>query len=561
MLQARERVKRGRPTKEKLTLTGDLLQALRAQIEESAHVRFPSPRYRDDPVAFFREILGVEPWHKQVEILEAVRDHPRVAVSSGHKIGKSNSAAGVALWFYCSYTDARVVMTSVTDRQVNQILWRELRMMRTRGGRCVACKAAIKTMIASGMSQVEAESRIPRPCEHSALIEGHHGELARTGLKSEDFREIVGFTAREAEAVAGVSGENLLYLLDEASGISKEIFEAIEGNRAGGARLVMYSNPTKNDGEFFDAFHSKKDLYTTIRVSSEETPNVTEGRIVVPGLATREWVEEKKIEWGVDSPLYKVRVRGEHALNEDGKIFSIHAISQSEQRWEDASAEGRLFIGMDPAGASGQGDETAFAVRRGLKHLRLQTMRGLSEEAHLVQLLALINEMRDGREVPVVVMDREGDVGTKVATALRTFVDSPAGRSAFELVTVRASDKALRRPDVYDRQRDALVGNLEAWIREGGAILEDAKLSAEMHVFEWRLSAGNGRQKCTPKDVVRKALGRSPDRFDALALSVWEPLSLQGSSGTETPSAQQPTEHPGAPAIDPYAGADAFRPR
>ena len=39
-------------------------------------------------MGFFREILGVEPWAKQIEILEAVRDSSRVAVKSGHKVSK-----------------------------------------------------------------------------------------------------------------------------------------------------------------------------------------------------------------------------------------------------------------------------------------------------------------------------------------------------------------------------------------------------------------------------------------------------------------------------------------
>jgi hypothetical protein len=146
-----------------------------------------------------------------------------VCVRSGHKVSKSNSLAGIALCFYASFDDARVVMSSTTARQVDQILWRELSMMKARGGRCIACKA-----------EDPGARRIPAPCPHSALIDGELKGLAKSGLKS-GFREIVGFTAKEAEAVAGISGANLLYLPDEASGIPQIIFDAIEGNRAGGA--------------------------------------------------------------------------------------------------------------------------------------------------------------------------------------------------------------------------------------------------------------------------------------------------------------------------------------
>ena len=58
----------------------------------------------------------------------------------------------------------------------------------------------------------------------------------------------------------------------------------------------MFSNPTRTSGTFFDAFHSKKQFYRCIHVSSEETPNVVLGRMVIPGLAGRAWIEEKKLD-------------------------------------------------------------------------------------------------------------------------------------------------------------------------------------------------------------------------------------------------------------------------
>jgi hypothetical protein len=499
--------------RERVSFAADMRIDLAAQLLASSLVKFPNTKYQLDPVAFFREVLGVEPWHRQVEIIEAIRDYPRVAIASGHKVSKSHTAAGVALHFYCSYPDARVVMSSTTARQVDQILWRELRIMRARSGRCVACKDA------------DPDGHlIPKPCPHSAVIDGDIGELARTGLKSEDFREVVGFTARESEAVAGVSGRNLLYIIDEASGVPDVIFEAIGGNLAGGGRVVLFGNPTRNEGEFFDAFHGKSQLYKTLRVSSEESPNVVAGKTVIPGLATRDWITEKRIEWGEDSALYQVRVLGRHATHEDGKAFTLHAIAESEARHAETPEAGRLFIGIDPAGESGLGDEAAFAARRGLKILALQTFRGLTEQQHIGRALGMISTHGLPRETPVIVVDREGPIGTKVYSELRVLASKAP--PPFELVSVRASDRAVRKPQIYDRIKDELVANLAQWMRDGGALVEDAKLERELHAHEWT-QAINGRLKITSKDVVRKTIGRSPDRMDAVALSCWEPLSLQ----------------------------------
>lgn len=553
------------------SMRGELLLELRAELADVAGVRFPNPIYALDPVKFCYNVLGFEPWHKQVEILESVRDHDRVGIVSGHKTGKSRSAAALGLWWYCSFEDSRCVMSSTTARQVDQILWRELRMMRARSGRCVACKAA------------DPEGfLIPAPCEHSAIIEGELGDLARTGLKSHDFREIVGFTAREAEAVAGISGSKLLFILDEASGIPDVIFEAIEGNRAGGAKIVMFSNGTRNEGEFFEAFHSKSNLYHTISVSSEETPNAVSGKMLIPGLATRAYVEEKKEEWGERSAQYIIRVKGGFALGEDSKIFSTHTIVESEKRWHEASDAGRLFIGLDPAGETGTGDDSAMSARRGLKHILLQVRKGLNDEAHLAWILQTIDALSLPRETPVVVIDREGKIGSDLHIRLQQYLEQEEFRHAppFELVSVRASDKAQRRPHIYDRQRDELTKNLAEWVESGGAVMTDTKLAKELHQPQW-IASRNGKNKVTPKDEIKKAIGRSPDRYDSLALAVWEPRSLMTVDESRKPAAPandnamkralRPANDNAEPDLiddlaagstfDPYEGSDPFRPR
>lgn len=517
------------------TFSDDIAQALLAMVAAETRISFPSTRFRDDPASFCREVLGFEPWAKQVEILEAVRDHRRVAVRSGHKVGKSSGAAALALWYWASYPDARVVMTSTTSRQVDQILWRELRMRVARAGRCLAC-----------IAQDPDGRRIPRPCPHSTIIvDDVHtvcGELARTGLKSDDFREIVGFTAREAEAVAGVSGKHLLYIVDEASGVPDVIYEAIEGNRAGGASILLIGNPTKTSGEHYEAFTKKKHLYHCITVSSEETPNAVSGQCLVPGLAEREWIEEKKLEWGEESPQYKIRVKGVHAESEDGCIFSVHAIVSAEQRWHELELEaserhvyrGRLWLGVDPAGATGTGDESAFAARRGVQVLRLLTMRGLTAEAHRAHIVGMLADLEEPEDrahetCPVVVIDRAGQVGAELYGTLRAHLSGYEAVGAvppFVLVGVRSSDKPERKPEHYGTLRDELAASVEAWMREGGAIPEDTKLAAELHALRW-VEDVRQRLKVTPKDELRKLLDRSPDRYDAVALACWEPAWLR----------------------------------
>lgn len=538
------------------TFAEDLHEHLSLLVNALTRISFPSEKYRNDPVRFFREILGVEPWTKQIEIILAIRDHFRVAVKSGHKVSKSHTAAGIALWFYCSYPDARAIMTSTTSRQVDTILWRELRMMRARCGRCVDCK------------REDPEGfKIPVPCPHSAWIDGELGELARTGLKpkrTDDFREVVGFTAKEAEAVAGISGTHILYILDEASGIKPVIYEAIEGNRAGGARVVMFSNPTRTNGEFYEAFTEKKKFYSLHTISSEETPNVVFGDDdprAIPGLANPAWIAEKREEWGEDSPLYKVRVLGEFAELEEAKIFPIHKIAESEARWNDTPTKGRLYIGLDPSGEGGMGDESVWTSRRGKKMLGNVAMRGLSAEAHLVHTLGMVSDQRydDEREVAVVVLDREGEVGNKVYNIFAAFL-APLDAPPFELVAMRASDKAHRTPVVYDRQRDELAANLLKWMNDGGAICEDVKLAKELNALKWIEQERTGKVKLVAKKDLRKELKRSPDRYDSLSLCVWEPSNMTGKTIPRKDVNVNAAPSVVSKTMDPYAGNGGMDP-
>jgi hypothetical protein len=81
----------------------------------------------------------------------------------------------------------------------------------------------------------------------------------------------------------------------------------------------------------------------------------------------------------------------------------------------------------------------------------------------------------------------------------------------------------LGTPQIYYRVRDELWANLAKWLGDGGAIPPDPKLARELNAPSWAMGL-NARFKATPKSEIRSELGRSPDRADAVALAVWEPV-------------------------------------
>jgi hypothetical protein len=447
--------------------------------------------YSTHIVDYFLDVLGLRLTPQQAELAEAIAIYDRVAGRSGRRTGKSAGDAGIGLWWY-DCCDGRCIMTSATDRQVNSILWREVTLLRARA---------------------------------QWTIEGDIGVLARTGLRDGTGREIVGFTAREGEAMQGfaASARNpLLFIVDEASGVEQSVFDAIEGNRAGGGKVLLTGNPTRTSGEFFDAFHSKKrDLtkpdsvgYVTVHLSTEEA-----SKHAIKGLATPEYIRERQIEWGEDSPLYIVHVKGEFAVAEDGRIFTLAMLGEAIERWATTDADGDITIGLDPAGPGGAGDESVLAVRQGKKILALQAKRGLSEDAHVAWAFGAARQYADAKVAVTIVLDRDGPAGFKVLNAFPQHILEQ--KLPMKLIPVRSSDRARRRPMDYERVRDELAWNLREWVRSGGALPDDPMLIAEMHAFSWEPQV-TGKLKITGKDEVREELGRSPDRYDAVALCAWQ---------------------------------------
>lgn len=438
----------------------------------------------------------------QVDFLESVRDHEKSALRTGTKTGKTRSLIWAALWFFECFSGARVVMTATKEDQVRGTLWRELR-------------------------EVLRAARTP--------VDGRWSDNPKTGFKASDGREIIAVGARDIEGVAGISGGAQLFLVDEASHLPGPKAEAIEGNMAGAGmqRMAWTGNPVRAEGPFYEAFHSKAEFWNGKHVSSEDVAAWhARQSFTLPGVATKGRLERWKEEYGEDSPFYIVRVKGDFLLNDTGHVISMERILEAQERWAMTPDDGPLSIGLDPAGAGGKGDESLFIPVRGRKVIALYPFRGLTDDAHLVHLRAIIATHRRPGEPVRVVVDSEGPIGGAIFAKLRAVAEKlrqvkPA--EAFDVLGVKASDKAYHPH--YDRRRDELWANLAAWLPkrssdglwdedDGGAIPPDAKLAQEIYAPTW-YGLLNGKQKVTSGDDLRETLGRSPDRASALCLAVW----------------------------------------
>ena len=67
----------------------------------------------------------------------------------------------------------------------------------------------------------------------------------------------------------------MVFLIDEASGVPEQIFEAAQGALSTeGARILMAANPTRLTGYFYNSHHKNRDSWTRFRFSCLDSPNV-----------------------------------------------------------------------------------------------------------------------------------------------------------------------------------------------------------------------------------------------------------------------------------------------
>lgn len=470
-------------------------------------------RYSDNPAGFLRDVLRCDPWEMQRVMAESVRDHPRTVVVAAQSIGKDWLAARLALWWVYGRR-GRVILTGPTERQVKHILMREVR---------------------------RAFSRAPEL----------PGELYSMELRVDDDCGILAFTSDNMDKLTGFHHPRLLVALTEAQGCEEAAYEAAQScATAPGNRLFVYGNPLHSRGEFYRI--ARSDAWHRIKIPAGLHPNVVEGRDVIPGAVSREWIDAMRAEYGADSAFYRSRVEAEFP---DGA--GIDALLQ--RSWIDDAftrhdagvaftAAPQPVCSLDVA-RSVDRDESVAAVCQGSTVRELVAWR----VRDLVATAEKFTHVADRARLDWYAATSGRTVATDNATLrdpeqLRTwlaiarlpqfglFVDAPGvgsgvvdelrrvGRPVTEYWGWKpAADDARfanRRAEDYWRLRSLL--------ETGQAVLpRDELLLEELVSLEWSTD-GKGRIVLLAKTELRRALGRSPDRSDAVV------IGLAGGAGMVT---------------------------
>ena len=430
---------------------------------------------------------GPEKWQADVlrQIGEGLREGKgpvRIAVASGHGVGKSALVAWLLLWALATDPATRGVVTANTETQLKTKTWAELAKWH-------------RLALTHGTCQLGASVLAAQPADDVA------GRI-----------DLVPWAAHNAEAFAGLhnKGSRILVVFDEASAIADAIWETAEGAMTDADTEIIwiaFGNPTRTQGRFFECFNRFRENWHTRQVDSR-TVSLTDK------VQLARWL----VDYGEDSDFMRVRVRGQFPRAGTMQFIDGERVVGAMTRLLDPTTDTSLPLVMGVDVARFGDDRSVIFLRRGrdARSWPIEKHQGLD----LMTLAGRVAERAAAEGVRAVFVD-EGGVGAGVVDRLRQlgvpFVFGVNFGSAAE-----RWDADGAKP-LYANKRAEMWGNMKDWLAQG-IVPPDAELRADLCGVEYGFNGKNEIQLEKKDDMKKRGLA-SPDLADALALTFAHPVT------------------------------------
>ncbi|HVD04285.1 MAG TPA: hypothetical protein VNF75_09180 [Candidatus Dormibacteraeota bacterium] len=446
-------------------------------------------RWRDDPVGFARDCIewpaGATLAPYQAEVLSSLVAKRRIASRSPHGGGKTTTAALAVLWFAVTREgggeDWKVVTTAGAWRQLEKYLWPEIRLWARR---------------------IRWADLGQRPWRDGR-------EMFDLGLKLPHGAAFAGASDNPA-LLEGAHADSILLVLDEAKSIPAGVFDAVEGalSGAGEAFALAFSTPGEPSGRFYEICTQKAGL------SDWHPIHVTLEAAIAAGRISREWANQRALQWGATSAVFQNRVMGEFADSNEDSVIPLSWVEAAFERWKrwkatGDEAEGQVVIGVDPARFGT--DKTAIAVRQGQVILSLER-HALEDTMATTGRVAA--KLKPGARA---VVDSIG-IGAGVLDRLREQGLGAEGFNASEASSGhdRSGELAFlnRRSEAWWGLRELLDPAYDSDL----CLVPDDQLLGDLCAPRWTVTS-SGKVQIESKDQIRKRVGRSTDAGDAVVMA------------------------------------------
>ena len=429
--------------------------------------RIEGADYSLSPVDFVREVLGDDPYSKQEEMLVGVAESRRTSVVGCNGSGKDWAAARAVLWWLHTRSPSKAVVTGPTTRQVDHIVWNEIRY-----------------------AYAGAKRRLD-------------GRMFRTSrYEVDDQTFAIGFATNSPYNLQGFHSPNLLAAITEAHAVSDGDMEAIR--RLNPSRLLMTGNPFVSAGAFYDSHHSRRSLYRTVQIGAEDTPNVIEGRTIVPGMITAEDIADRKAEWGEDNALFIGGVLGQFPEGLEDVMVPLRSATEAARRRLEPA--GPVVLGCDVARF---GHDKTVVVRRQGPVARIAWKR---RGADTMDTAGFLKDYCENNDVDVVVVDDSG-VGGGVVDRLKETRPRRA-----RVIPFIAGARALNKERFCNRSAEVWWLMAREYVEGRLDTEDDADLIGQVSSRR-RVNKSDGRICLESKSGMR----RSTDEADALAMTFAAP--------------------------------------
>ena len=436
---------------------------------------------------FAKQVLNSKWWTKQREVMRSVATNRRVIVKSANGVGKTYVAADLCIWYLLTHPNSIVLTTAPTLRQVRNLLWEEI------GRRLLG--ANVKLPVTCGLMRMQ-------------VAEGWFA---------------MGLTADEGVSFQGFHAENLLIIMDEASGISDRIWDAAEGVAVGKQnKILAIGNPLDASGRFYETFRNPK-YWKTHTISAMDHPNIRGKGVQIPGAVTREAITERIADWCepltsesdtpvgsviewlgtkyVPNDLFRSRVLGEFPTSSDQQLIDIGWVEAAFKRKGTETGICRMAVDVARFGR----DKTVIGIRRGDTLVHLKAIGKLDTMA----VVGLVKSLAFEYSPELVFVDSVG-IGSGV-------VDRLIELDVAGVISVNVGLSANNK-DRFRNKRAELYWGLRERLWEGRISLpQNDSILSELCALKYNHSS-TGLLQIEKKEEMKKRGLPSPDHADMLAM-------------------------------------------
>lgn len=417
--------------------------------------------------------FGPELWQAKVLIdmkaALAGEGRKRFTCRAGHGVGKSTLEAWIVLWFLLFQRPCKIPITANSQDQLRDVVWAEI----THWHRELPVFLKSQIEVSTERVYIKAD-----PTEAFAV--------ARTARPE------------KPEALQGFHSPNMLFMIEEASGIEDIIFETASGALSSDhAWVFMFGNPTRTSGYFHRAFHQGRAGWRTYHIPCSKSSRVSPT-----------YAEDIAREYGEDSNVYRIRVLGDFPTNEDDAVIPLYLIEQAMVR-DVSPTEASVVWGLDVARFGD--DSTALAKRRG--NVLLEPVKEW-RKLDLMQTVGLVaKEIRETPldQRPVAINVDVIGMGGGVVDRLRELGLPVRG--------INVGEQPGNDRDRYMRLRDELWFEARKWFETRYCVMpKDDRLAAEL-IGPKYTHESTGKLKVESKSDMKKRGVASPNLADAFCLT------------------------------------------